>query len=167
MLKGILLSVVIVACAAAGRTLSNVHKRRAELFSELLAAVRVLRLRMLNSLEPIGILLRRSDTRLFRDLGNNLRDGASLAECWQELSAQASRRGRELDCLAQSDVRILDELFAKLGASGREEQNALFSMILAQLETAQDQAQARSAETSRMYTTLGALLGIGISVLIA
>jgi len=167
MLKGILLSVVIVACAAAGRTLSNVHKRRAELLSELLAAVRVLRLRMLNSLEPVGILLRRSDARIFQDLGNSLRDGASLAECWQELCMRALRRGRMLDCLVQSDVRILDELFAKLGASGRDEQNALFSMVLAQLEAAQEQAQARSVETSRMYTSLGALLGIAIGVLIA
>ena len=80
---------------------------------------------------------------------------------------RALRRGRMLDCLVQSDVRILDELFAKLGASGRDEQNALFSMVLAQLEAAQEQAQARSVETSRMYTSLGALLGIAIGVLIA
>ena len=167
MLKGILLSVIIVACAAAGRSLSNVHKRRAELLAELLASARVLRLRMLNSLEPIGILLRRSDAKVFQDLGNNLREGASLAELWQELRVRVMRRGGQLDCLAQSDIRILDELFGKLGASGRDEQNAMFSTILAQMETAQEQAQARSAETSRMYTTLGALLGIGISVLIA
>lgn len=167
MLKGILLSVIIVACAASGRTISNVHKRRVEVIAELLAAIRVLRIRMLNSLEPVGILLRKSEAPLFQALGNSLGQGASLSACWEELRAASTRRGKMLDSLTESDLHILDALFMKLGTSGKEEQNALFSMIISHLEEAQEQAKNKNIEAEKLYTTLGALLGIGISVLIA
>ena len=166
MLKGILLSVILIAGAATGKMLSNARRRRFELLGELLAAMRVLRLRMLNSMEPLGILLRKSDSRLFRDLGNSLREDCGLWECWEELRSAGRKRGCALDCLAEDDVRLLDGFFQRLGGSGREEQMELFSSCIAQLEEAQAQAHRNFSEAAKTYTALGALVGIAVCILI-
>ena len=166
MLKGILLSIILVAGAGAGKMLSNARKRRFDLLGELLAAMRVLRLRMLNSMEPLGILLRKSDSRLFRDLGNALREDFGLRECWEELRLAATRRGCMLDSLTEDDLRLLDGFFQRLGGSGREEQMELFSSTIAQLEEAQTQARKCFSDASRTYTALGALVGIAVCILI-
>ena len=166
MLKGILLSIIMIAGAGTGKMLSNVRKRRLELLGELLAAMRVLRLRMLNSMEPLGILLRKSDSRLFRDLGNALREDCGLRECWEELRGAATRRGCMLDCLTEDDLHLLDGFFQRLGGSGREEQMELFSSTIAQLEEAQAQARKCFSDAAKTYTALGALVGIAVCILI-
>ena len=166
MLKGTLLLLVLLACTAVGRSLSGARRRRAESLGELLAAMRVLRLRMLNSMEPMGILLRKSDSRLFRQLGNDLRAGANLRDCWRERCAIETRRGGALDCLSSDDVAILDGFFRHLGGSGREEQSELFSNVIAEMEMAQTHARRSYADASKVYTALGTLVGIGLCVLI-
>ena len=113
MLKGILLAAILLAGAGAGRMLSNARRRRFELLGELLAAMRVLRLRMLNSAEPLSVLLRKSDSRLFRDLGNGLWEGGGLRPCWEKLRQSGVRRGCMLDCLNQDDLLLLDDLGAE------------------------------------------------------
>lgn len=166
MLKGVLLSVILLACTGVGRSLSNARKRRFELLGELLAAMRVLRLRMLNSMEPLGILLRKSDSWLFRDLGNHLWEGGGLSESWQSRRAVAARRGGGLDCLTEEDLLLLDGFFQNLGKSGRDEQCELFAGVIARMEEAQLQARKKYSDASRVYTALGSLVGIGICVLI-
>ena len=166
MLKGILLSVIMLASAGTGRMLSNARRRRFELLGELLAAMRVLRLRMLNSMEPLGILLRKSDSRLFRDLGNALREDCGLWECWEELRGAVTKRGCMLDSLTEDDLHLLDSFFQRLGGSGREEQMELFSDCIAQLEEAQTQARRSFSDASKTYTALGALVGIALCILI-
>ena len=166
MLKGALLAVILLACTAVGRSLSGARRRRAEALGELLAAMRVLRLRMLNSMEPLGILLRKSDSRLFRQLGNDLREGANLYDCWRERRGAETRRGGMLDSLSSDDIIILDGFFKHLGGSGREEQGELFSGVIGEMEEAQSHARRSYADASKVYTALGTLVGIGLCVLI-
>ena len=144
--------------------MSNMRRRRSEMLNEILAAMRVLRLRMLNSLEPLGILLRKSDSQLFRDLGNSLWEGGSLESCWQEKRNQ--ERQNMLTCLHADDLKILDSFFQNLGGSGRDEQNQLFSHVIEALEENQMQAKKSYHDTSRLYTALGSMVGIAICILI-
>lgn len=166
MLKGALLVIILLACTAVGRSLSGARRRRAEALGEILAAMRVLRLRMLNSMEPLGILLRKSDSGLFRKLGNQLRAGTNLYECWKEQSAAESRRGGSLDSLSADDLILLDGFFRHLGGSGRDEQSELFSGVISAMEEAQGHARRSYADASKIYTALGTLVGIGLCVLI-
>jgi len=166
MMKAVLLSLILLACTGVGRMLTGARKRRLELITDILAAMRVLRLRMLNSLEPVGVLLRKSELFLFRELGNGLWEGSTLYECWEKLRDAFVRRGQPLDSLTQVDLGIMDSFFAGLGRSGREEQSQLFAACIAQLEEAQLQAGNQFSEGSKLYTALGALVGVGICVLI-
>ena len=166
MLKAGLLAIVLLACTAVGRSLSGARRRRADALGELLAAMRVLRLRMLNSMEPLGILLRKSDSHLFRELGNGLREGASLNDCWRELRERELLRGGALDSLEHEDLAILDGFFQRLGGSGRAEQGELFAGTVPAMEEAQAHARRSYADASKVYTALGTLVGIGLCVLI-
>ncbi len=166
MLKAVLLSVVLAACACGGRSLCCGKKRRAAMLADLLAGLRVLRLRMLNSVEPIGVLLRRSDAALLKQLGDSLREGASLKACWQELRLAQSRRGGMLDSLASDDIAIFDDLLRHLGQSGREEQSELLSTVIARMEEASAAAQKRFQDASKTYTALGALAGVALCILL-
>ena len=166
MLKGLLLSVVLAACACMGRAFSNGRRRRADILGEMLAGMRVLRLRMLNSLEPLGILLRKSDARIFRNLGNSLWEGSSLVECWEKLRSSEVRRGKLLDCIHAEDLLLLDEFFAGLGTSGRDEQNELFSRMIARMEEAHSAARKSFRDANKTYTALGALAGAAICIAI-
>ena len=166
MLKIALLIVILLACTAVGRSLSGARRRRAETLGELLAAMRVLRLRMLNSLEPLGILLRKSDSGLFRRLGNDLRAGANLYDCWRERQERETCRGGALDSLETDDLILLDGFFRHLGGSGRDEQSELFAGVIAAMEDAQSHARRSYADASKVYTALGTLVGIGLCVLI-
>lgn len=166
MFKGILLVIILLACTCVGRMLSSLRRRRCEVLNEILAAMRVLRLRMLNSMEPVGILLRKSDCETFRRLGNGLWEGGSLGDAWFQMRERESKRGGLLLGLSGEDLRILDEFFLNLGKSGRDEQCELFSSVIARMEEAQKQAKLSYADASRLYTALGTLVGIGICVLI-
>lgn len=128
--------------------------------------MRVLRLRMLNSLEPMGILLRKSDSILFRTLGNSLWEGDNLQESWYKLQQKEIKRGKMLDSLTNQDLELLNQFFENLGKSSRNEQCLLFSSIISQMEEAQAQAKRAYSESSRVYTALGALAGIGICILV-
>lgn len=166
MVKGIFLVLILLACICVGRMLSNVRRRRCEILNELMAAMRVLRLRILNSMEPLGILLRKSDCELFRKLGNNLWEGSSLSESWLLMRQKELCRGGLLVGLEERDLLILDEFFLNLGQSGRDEQCELFSSIIARMEEMQQQAKKGYADASKLYTALGTLVGIGICVLV-
>ena len=87
----------------------------------------------------------------------------TIAEGWDALKAEASG---ELECLTGTDVSVLDALFAGLGRTGRDEQDSLFSMIITRLEEALSQAKSRFQESSRMFTALGALVGVAICIMI-
>lgn len=166
MVKGILLLVIMLACAGIGRTMSGVRRKRCEFIGETLAALRVLRLRMLNSMEPLGVLLRKAQLQLFCDLGNSLRSGCTLQECWTEIRAQQYRQRGELSMLSAEDIKILDDFFRELGKSGRDEQAELFALTIARFEEAQTEARSRYGDASKMFTALGTLAGIGICVMI-
>lgn len=143
--------------------LSNVRRRRSELLSEVLGAVRVLRIRVLNSSEPISVLMRKSELPMFQNLAAETNAGVSPGEAWTRLKEKAQG---ELEALTESDRQILDDFFAHLGASGRNEQDELFSRVAAQLEAAQTQARNRFTDASKTFTALGALIGVGICILI-
>ena len=163
MLKGILLITITLACAAAGRLFSNVRKKRSEALTQILGGMRVLRIRVLNSAEPVSVLMRKSDLPMFYNLGQKIGEGMTAAEGWDSLKAGAAG---ELECLTAADIAVLDDFFAGLGRSGRDEQDSLFSMSVARLEEALSQAKSRYQESSKTFAALGALVGIAICIMI-
>lgn len=155
----------MLSCAGIGRALSNARKKRVEVLGDILAAARVLRLRMLNSMEPIGILLRKSESQLFCDVGKNLHEGNTLKESWLDFRGN-SKRHVELSALTEGDLHILDVFFQGLGRSGRDEQDVLFSNVISELEEAEMQSKGKYADAAKLYTALGTLIGIGVCILI-
>ena len=71
-----------------------------------------------------------------------------------------------MDCLSADDVKALDNLFAHLGKSDRQQQNLLLSDVISHLEEVQLHARQQLRDSARMSTALGALVGIGICVIV-
>ncbi len=163
MLKAILLCGIFIACTACGRMLTGSRKNRVNMMGEILGAIRVLRLRMLNSNENVCTLLCRSDLGAFRRIGAA---GSDPGENWLRQRAELISRGGALDSLNTDDVKALDGLFVHLGKSDRRQQDLLLSDIIAQLEDTQLHARQQLRDSARMSTALGALIGIGICVIV-
>ena len=163
-MKEILLILIIGACAASGSAFSYGRKRRHDALVGYLDAMRVLRIRILNSSEPLEILLGRSELGAFQSLALEIAGGKSTDEAWQTWK---TRNRKEMECLTETDVGILDEFFSHIGRTGKDEQDALFSMTLERMETASAQAKVRHAESAKTFTALGALAGIAVCILIA
>ena len=163
MLKAVLLCGIFIACTMCGSMMTASRKQRVKAMGDFLSAVRVLRLRMLNSTENVCALLSRSDFEAFRKIGGAGTDPeASYLRLREELTA----RGGALENLNMDDLKVADNLFAHLGKSDRQQQNLLLSEVISQLEDMQLQARQQLRESARMSTALGALVGIGVCVIV-
>ena len=163
MLKAILLCGIFIACTACGRMLTASRQRRVKTMGDLLGAVRVLRLRMLNSTENVCALLGKSDFEAFRKIGGG---GTDPEANYLRLRDGFTAHGGALDCLSADDVKALDNLFAHLGKSDRQQQSLLLSDVISHLEEVQLHARQQLRDSARMSTALGALVGIGICVIV-
>ena len=164
MLKAILLCGIFIACTACGRMLTASRKQRVKTMGDLLSAVRVLRLRMLNSTANVSALLSKSDFEPFRKIGGA---GGDPEASYLRMRDAFAARGGALECLSADDLKALDNLFAHLGKSDRKQQNLLLTDVIAHLEEVQLHARQQLRDSERMSTALGALVGIGVCVIMA
>lgn len=163
MLKAILLCGIFIACTLCGSMLTASRRQRVKTMGDLLSAVRVLRLRMLNSTESVYALLNRSDFEAFRKIGGA---GMDPEANYLRLRDALTARGGALCSLGTDELKVLDNLFAHLGKSDRPQQNLLMNDVISQLEDMQLQARAQLRDNARMSTALGALVGIGVCVIV-
>ena len=126
--------------------------------NRLIQGIRVLRVRMLRMLEPVNIALAGSDCAMLRQVGAAMRPGMSAGEAWLAYRKQAGRSG--VDVLAGEDCVVLDQLFAQLGESGREQQSILLDSTVTALGKNLLQAEKRLRETERLYVSVGMMVGL-------
>lgn len=157
---------VVLGCALCGRALADAARRRANALKGIAEGLRVLKIHMTGMLEPVQCALRSAKCPLFALVADNMGDGRSAGEAWQAARAPAMRRGGPAEALTASDARVLDALFDRLGQSGRAEQSALLAGAIRDVEALWDEAAKRAAETGRLYTALGFLIGMMIALIV-
>ena len=162
-MKLILACVVVIASMLIGRAYAGGGARRARLLSEMMDALQILRIAMLDRLAPLRAALEASACAVFRSVGAEMQ-GKSAAEAWKRVRDAQMRRGGMIDCLAEEDLCVLDALFDGLGASGRAPQEALISGALRSLGCLEAEARKNGLEKRRLYTTLGLLGGIALAI---
>ena len=157
---------LVLGCALCGRALADAARRRAGALKALAEGVRVLKIHMTGMLEPVQCALRSARCPLFAVVADGMGDGKSAGEAWRTARPAAMRRGGAAEALLESDARVLDALFDRLGQSGRSEQGALLSGAIDDLEALRDEAAKKAAETGRLYTALGLLIGMMIALIL-
>ena len=91
--------------------------------------------------------------------------GKTALEAWDAVRIRQTKRGGLLDSLAREDCAALRAFFAQLGESGAREQEALFARTAEELGALSAQADKSCGERTRLYTSLGALLGAALAIL--
>lgn len=154
---------VIVFSTMAGRAFAGSNTRRARLLAELMDALQMLRVHMLERLMPLGTALSRSQSQILSEMGAAA-DSVGAAAAWNDVKSRELRRGGGLDCLSGADIKVLDGLFEALGTTGRSEQRPVIDGAIKELGLLEAEARAGSGEKSRLYTTLGALAGAAVVI---
>ena len=71
-----------------------------------------------------------------------------------------------MDCLEDADRNALERVFAGLGSGGSQAQEALMNEAEAELSRLLDDARKKRREQHRLYTSLGALGGMALAILL-
>lgn len=161
-----LAALIVVLCGLCGRSLAWAASRRGRLLRETLNALKLLRIQIVNHLEPLERALGQSGSPLFESVARRLGGEGSAAEAWRQTIGEEGRRGKAADSLSKGDLQALERLFDHLGESGRADQNEAIRACIASLELARDEAAEYSARIGRLYTSMGILTGLAIAVLI-
>ena len=157
---------VVVGCALCGSAMAMGQRRRVRLLEALLRGVKLLRFHMLRMSEPVRQALISSGCAALEAAGRAMGPGIGAAEAWARVRREAARKGGGLDALTPEDLRALDALFERLGESGRESQEIQLDAACAALERSLEAARRRSAESDRLYLSLGTLTGLMIALIL-
>lgn len=147
--------------------MADVARRRANALRAIAEGLRVLKIHMTGMLEPVQTALVSANCPLFSLVAEGMGEGRSAGEAWREARRGAMRRGGPADALTESDIRVLDTLFDRLGQSGRAEQDTLLSGMTEEVEALRDRAAQKSIEAGKLYTSLGFLIGLMLALIVA
>lgn len=156
---------VMILCAMTGRAFAGANTRRAKLLADLMDALQLLKVHVLDRLMPMEMALSSSNSIILSKLGAPAgKNGASAA--WQEMKRNELRRGGVMDSLSAKDIQVLDNLFSALGATGKEEQRPVIEAAIRELGLLEAEARQESGDKGRLFTILGALAGTAAVILI-
>lgn len=165
-LRLVLAMVIVVGSTLCGKSIAHAAERRYRLLFRLLDALRLLRVRIVQSCVPLDDALLSSGISLFSRIAGELDAADSVFDAWRSVKVRSCRRGGEGDCLATREIEALDRFFEQLGESGRAAQDEAIRACIAALELARDEAREQASSTGRLYTSIGFLTGLAIAVLI-
>lgn len=163
--------IALAACVVLGSTLcgkaaADAARRRYRVLCALAEHLQTLRIHMTGMLQPVQRALESAGCPLMKRVAEGMREGRSAAEAWQAVRGSVTRRGGPADALAADDLEALDALFAQLGQSGREEQEALLGATLETVGRLRDGALKKAGEADRLYVSLGFLVGLMLALIV-
>lgn len=161
-----LCAILIVCGALTGAAAADGRRRRLRTLGRLTEAVRLLCVRMLERAEPLRSALERTGEETFGEIARAMDDLTDASAAWRRVREKLTRRGGALDCLTESDLAALTELFDGLGRSGQAEQRLLLDAALEALKHAQTDARAQMERANRLYPSVGLLVAATAVVLL-
>lgn len=157
-------AILTVCCTLAGRALCYRERRRVEFLQSLIRALPMLKIDMLERMAPLRSALSAGGQLLLTRISEAMGRGMGAREAWLFEKDALCARGAMLDSLVREDLLQLDILFEGIGASGQSRQRLLLEETEKALALQLEAARKRADERGRLYTNLGLLLGLAISV---
>lgn len=158
--------VMTAAGAWSGRMLAGAQMRRTRTLEALRSGVRRLETEMLERRMPLSEALEACENGLFCAAAKEMKNGKEPFEAYRQASERLRKRGELLDSLEEGDMAALGRLFAHLGMDGAQSQRLLLRDAQEELERLTAQARSRQQEYGRLYTSLGALGGGALALLL-
>lgn len=152
---------MIAACTFCGYSLASAAMARFRFLRELVAAMKKLRINIVELLLSVDLSLKQTNFLLFKKISDNLSQKRDLSEAWEAVASSESI----LKSLSDAERTVLDDFFRQLGGSGRVAQEETILSCVHFFETSSEEAKARAVRVGRLYTSMGFLIGLSISIL--
>ncbi len=162
-LKLVAACMLTVCCAMAGRGLCIREKKRVQVLGTLRLVMPILAIEMTERLTPLMDAMIKTRQPLLMHIAEHM-DGRGARSAWQLEKDALMGKGGMIDCLLPQDVDRLDMLFDGLGASGISAQKQLLLEMEAAFSGLESEAKKRADERGKLYTNLGLLAGLAISI---
>ena len=162
-LRIMLSAAVIICCSYAGKAVSSRNTRRMKLLANIMDAMQMLRIHMLDNLLPLSAALEKSECILFKNISHALSEGGIKAS-WSKVAAKERGRGGYIDALTDDDISVLSGFINNLGTTAAEEQRSMFDTVIKELGVREAAAREECTKKNRLYIALGGLAGAAIVV---
>jgi len=164
-LRVILAVIVISGCTLCGKALAASAERHYRTIMNTIDALRLLRILIVERLEPLENALNKSGSAIFEQTARMLAQCSSVYEAWNLTRGEISVRGRVGDSLGPREYEALDALFSQLGGSGRAAQETAITACIEAFSLNRDEARTGAVASRKMYLSIGFLTGTAIVVL--
>lgn len=162
-MKEWLCAVLLLSTGAAGLWISGAYRRRERLLSRLLNELQRLEEQMRLG-RPLAQALEKSGMPEMRGMAGEI-DGIGLRAAWCA-ACEGAEGTQPLAAAEQPERQLLEEFFGELGVLDRRSQARRFENVRRALAALHVQAAAEALQRSRLYGTLGILLGLAAVVLL-
>ena len=164
----ILALVVTLFTTLAGRALGSGQSRSADEIRLLMDDLQMLRLLTLERLLPIRAALLEMKLPCLRMTGEEMTaDGTLLpAAAWARVAQRERAPGGKMEDLTEEDAGEVAALFEALHRLSRREQENQYARTIARLGRREESIRASGREKAKLYTSLGALTGLMVSVML-
>lgn len=161
----ILLSLcLVVICTSVGYSMAQTAERRCKQLAEMIRAIRILGIQITVRLEPLKRALKQTEFEPFKRIADEIAPGKNAGEAWFDLCNR--RDERSINSLDESEKKQIAQMLSQLGDGSKDIQDELLTSCCVYLQNALSDAQVRAKEVSKLYTSLGFLMGISIVILI-
>lgn len=162
-MKLALCAVILVAMGAAGLRVGGAYRRRERLLNQLVREIQRLE-EQVRMGRPLQLALQQADMPLFSRLAEHI-EAVGAPEAWKMICDQAA--GDDLlTALEPPERQALNRFWEELGTLNRQNQLNRFAETTESLVRLRDQAAGEASQRSRLYGSLGVLLGMGVVVLL-
>ncbi len=165
----LMLAALITICATlAGRTIAAGRIRHADDIRKLMDDLQMLRVFTLDRLLPMGSALGEMKFEALRLTGEEMRKHSreSVRAAWDQVCLNEKREGGCMEAFSDEETAAVSRLFDALGTIGKREHEAVYAGAIAELGKQEEAVRALGKEKLRLYTSLGALSGLAVGVLI-
>lgn len=158
--------VMTAASAWGGRMLAAAQGRRVTALRDILEGVRRLGVEMMDRRLPLQEALAGCGAGIFAETARHMAAGKPPKEAYDASAQKLTERGGALDSLEEGDMAALGRLFAGLGEGGVAAQRLILDEAAEEVERLLAAARHKREEHGKLYTSLGALTGIALALML-
>ena len=159
---------LVVAGGVLGRALASAQRRRAAALAAFSPALMALKHAMLTRKLPLAEALAATAHFALIAMATRMRETPSLdpGACWREVYERLGARGEAFDCLGREEVGAIQDLFDSLVAHSAGEVALRLDDAAHSLTEITERAKKARDEKGKLYTSLGALGGMALAILL-
>ncbi len=170
-IKMIFNSLILILSSIIGFSLGNIYSKRAKNLLDLQYCIRVLQSEIINgniplpeALENVSIKGRGGISKLFKEIKDDLVN-EKREDIYYSFSLQKELL-RTKYAFNSQDIEIFLYLGKILGKTNSKDQDKNMTFIINQLEDHYNEANEDKSKNTKLYRTLGFLIGLGVVIIL-